>query len=86
MLQMLLEYAVLLVSVALSLHGGLTLYLMLYTWWRPERLSATRGPARFEAPGLRFTALLPARHEQEGRGRHARAGTLHDREAPEWTS
>jgi cellulose synthase/poly-beta-1,6-N-acetylglucosamine synthase-like glycosyltransferase len=65
MLQMLLEYAVLLVSVALSLHGGLTLYLMLYTWWRPERLSATRGPARFEAPGLRFTALLPARHEQE---------------------
>jgi cellulose synthase/poly-beta-1,6-N-acetylglucosamine synthase-like glycosyltransferase len=65
MLMMLLDNAVLLVSLALTVHGGLTLYLMLYTWWRPERLSATHSPATYETPGLRFTALIPARHEEE---------------------
>jgi cellulose synthase/poly-beta-1,6-N-acetylglucosamine synthase-like glycosyltransferase len=65
MFQMLLEDAVLIVSLALTFHGALTLYLMLYTWWRPERLSATHSPSTYEVPKLRFTALLPARHEEE---------------------
>ncbi len=65
MLHMLLDNAVLIVSLALTFHGGLTLYLMLYTWWRPERLTATHSPATYDTPRLRFTALLPARHEEE---------------------
>jgi cellulose synthase/poly-beta-1,6-N-acetylglucosamine synthase-like glycosyltransferase len=55
----------LVLSIALACQGGFTLYLMLYTWWQPERLAQTRSPEVFAAPALRFTALLPARHEQE---------------------
>jgi len=57
--------ALLVLSLLLTGHAAFTLYLMLYTWWRPERLLATRSPATYEPPRLRFTALVPARHEQE---------------------
>ncbi|MBV9170879.1 MAG: glycosyltransferase [Chloroflexi bacterium] len=64
MSELLTSYILLAISVLLTAHAGFTLYLMLYTWWRPERLSATRSPSTYEVPRLRFTALLPARHEE----------------------
>jgi len=51
-------------SLLLAVQGIITLYLMLYTWMRPERLEEARSPKNFAAPMLKFTALLPARHEQ----------------------
>ncbi|MGA7672457.1 MAG: glycosyltransferase [Nitrolancea sp.] len=51
-------------SLLLAAQGIVTLYLMLFTWMRPERLERARSPRRFLEPTLRFTALLPARHEE----------------------
>ena len=51
-------------SLLLAIQGIITLYLMLYTWMRPDRLEAARSPKNFAEPILRFTALLPARHEE----------------------
>ena len=65
MFEGLLTSTLLVLSIALACQGGFTLYLMLYTWWQPERQAQTRSPEVFAAPTLRFTALLPARHEQE---------------------
>ena len=65
MLETILSQGLLVVSIALAMHGAFTLYLMLYTWWQPERLRETQSPSSFEPPRHRFTALLPARHEQE---------------------
>ncbi len=56
---------ILIVSILLTAQGAIALYLMLYTWWQPRRLEAAASPARFLAPQLRFTAILPARHEEE---------------------
>jgi glycosyltransferase XagB len=56
--------AITVLSLALSLHGFFTLYLMLYTWWRPERVRAAASPENYAEPTLRFTVLVPARHEQ----------------------
>jgi cellulose synthase/poly-beta-1,6-N-acetylglucosamine synthase-like glycosyltransferase len=52
-------------SLLLAVQGIVTLYLMLYTWMRPDRLEQARSPKNFAEPTLKFTALLPARHEQE---------------------
>src|SRR5919198_3218740 len=65
MLQGALDWTVAVLSLVLACQGAFTLYLMLYTWWRPERLSTTRSPSTYERPRLRFTALVPAREEQE---------------------
>ncbi len=51
-------------SLLLAAQGVVTLYLMLFTWMRPERLERARSPRHFLDPKLRFTALLPARHEE----------------------
>ena len=51
-------------SLLLAIQGIITLYLMLYTWMRPDRLERARSPKNFAEPLLKFTALLPARHEQ----------------------
>lgn len=57
--------AVTILSITLSVHGFFTLYLMLYTWWRPERVRAAASPENYIEPYLRFTVLVPARHEQQ---------------------
>lgn len=41
-----------------------SLYLMLYTWEKPERLAASGGPTSYEPARTSFTVLLPARHEE----------------------
>ncbi len=51
-------------SLLLAVQGLVTLYLMLYTWMRPDRLERARSPRHFAEPTLKFTALLPARHEE----------------------
>ena len=51
-------------SLLLAIQGIITLYLMLYTWMRPDRLEAARSPKNFAEPLHSFTALLPARHEE----------------------
>lgn len=56
---------ILVLSIALACQGGFTLALMLYSWWRPERLEESASPSSYREPELRFTALLPARHEED---------------------
>jgi cellulose synthase/poly-beta-1,6-N-acetylglucosamine synthase-like glycosyltransferase len=54
---------ILLVSLLVSLQSAWTLYLTLYSWDRP--LDESRAPDHFREPSLSFTALLPARHEED---------------------
>jgi glycosyltransferase XagB len=56
--------AIALLALALSAQAAFTLYLMLFTWWRPERLERSGSPNAYLPPRLRFAALLPARHEE----------------------
>ncbi len=53
-----------LLSVALVIQSMYSLYIMLYTWDRPDAYQAAKAPARFAAPRKSFTVLLPARHEE----------------------
>jgi cellulose synthase/poly-beta-1,6-N-acetylglucosamine synthase-like glycosyltransferase len=55
----------LIISILLILQSTHTLYLMIYTWDRKEVGSKTQIPARFLAPQLSFTVMLPARHEED---------------------
>jgi cellulose synthase/poly-beta-1,6-N-acetylglucosamine synthase-like glycosyltransferase len=56
--------ALVLISVLLTLQSSYTLYLMLWTWDRPESEEAARAPERFSPPRFSFTVMLPARHEE----------------------
>jgi glycosyltransferase XagB len=49
-------------SVLVSIQSAHTLYLTLYTWNRPP--AEARAPDEFKPPGLSFTVMLPARHEE----------------------
>jgi cellulose synthase/poly-beta-1,6-N-acetylglucosamine synthase-like glycosyltransferase/putative flippase GtrA len=55
---------VLVASLALFAQSLFSLFMMLYTWERPERLEASAGPRSFLPPQHSFTVLLPARHEE----------------------
>jgi len=52
-------------SLLLTFQSMYTLYIMLYTWDRPEASRRAKAPARFLPPRLSFTVLLPARHEED---------------------
>jgi glycosyltransferase XagB len=52
-------------SIMLTIQSVYTLYIMLYTWDRPEASRTTRAPSRFLPPRKSFTVLLPARHEED---------------------
>ena len=52
------------ISLLLSVQAAHTLYLMIYTWDQPPNES-NAAPEHFAAPALSFTAILPARHEEE---------------------
>lgn len=54
----------LVLSILLTIQSAYTLYLMLYTWDRPEAYKMAQAPARFIPPQKSFTVLLPARHEE----------------------
>jgi len=53
------------VGISLLLFGQslFSIYLMLYSWDRPERLAGSSGTRSFLPPRLSFSVLLPARHE-----------------------
>lgn len=55
------------VAVSLILFGvaALTLWWMLHAWRTPEALAATRFSAHDSTPGLSFSLLVPARHEED---------------------
>jgi glycosyltransferase XagB len=53
------------ISLILSVQGAYTLYMMIYTWDRPEAERQARAPDQLAEPSLAFTAILPARHEEE---------------------
>lgn len=55
---------ILALSLAICLQSAFGLYLTMYTWERPERLDAGRGPTKYVLPRHSFTAILPARHEE----------------------
>jgi cellulose synthase/poly-beta-1,6-N-acetylglucosamine synthase-like glycosyltransferase len=55
----------LVLSILLTIQSAYTLYLMLYTWDRPEAYHKAKAPTRF-LPALKsFTVMLPARHEED---------------------
>ncbi|GAB3857514.1 glycosyltransferase family protein [Dactylosporangium cerinum] len=54
-----------LISLVLTVQAAHALYLMIYTWDRPEAGDRARVPDRRATPALSFTAILPARHEEE---------------------
>ncbi len=52
------------ISLVLVIQGLFTLYLSLYTWADPKRVHTNRSPKKFTKPTRSFTALLPARNEE----------------------
>jgi glycosyltransferase XagB len=53
------------ISLVLTVQSAHALYLMIYTWDQPEADALSRVPARRAEPRLSFTAIVPARHEEE---------------------
>jgi len=52
-------------SLLLTIQSVYTLYIMLYTWDRPEASQMAKAPAHFRPPQKSFTVMLPARHEED---------------------
>ncbi len=52
-------------SLILTIQSVYTLYIMLYTWDRPEAFRRAKAPSRFLPPQKSFTVMLPARHEED---------------------
>jgi cellulose synthase/poly-beta-1,6-N-acetylglucosamine synthase-like glycosyltransferase len=61
----LLIFCAVVLSVLLTAQSMYTLYLMLYTWDRPEARRKAQAPQRFISPRKSFTVMLPARHEED---------------------
>jgi cellulose synthase/poly-beta-1,6-N-acetylglucosamine synthase-like glycosyltransferase len=57
--------AIALISVLLTVQAAHVLYLMIYTWDQPAADELARVPDGRSAPHLSFTAIVPARHEEE---------------------
>ncbi len=54
-----------LVSLMLSAQAAYTLYMMIYTWDQSDVHDQARAPDQLAEPALSFTAIVPARHEEE---------------------
>jgi cellulose synthase/poly-beta-1,6-N-acetylglucosamine synthase-like glycosyltransferase len=54
-----------LISLVLTVQSAHAFYLMIYTWDQPEADAFARVPERRAVPRLTFTAIVPARHEEE---------------------
>jgi len=55
-------FGLVLISVLVTAQSAHALYLTLYAWDRPP--AEGRAPEKFRPPGLSFTVMLPARHEE----------------------
>ncbi len=53
------------ISLLLTAQAAFTLYMMLYTWDRPEAEALAKAPDVFLPPQKSFTVMLPARHEED---------------------
>jgi hypothetical protein len=60
-----LVFGSLLLSILLTIQSAYTLYLMLYTWDRPDAYEKAKAPTTFLPPKKSFTVMLPARHEED---------------------
>lgn len=60
-----LTYSILILTTLLIAQSVFALFLMLYAWEDPERIEGSKSPSNFTQPKLSFTALIPARHEEE---------------------
>lgn len=60
-------------SILITLQGLFSLFLMLYAWEDPERSFTDKSPKIYLPPQHTFTALVPARHEEEVIGQTLRA-------------
>ena len=65
MFTQLMLYCAMALSIILTIQSVYTLYIMLYTWDRPEASKMAKAPTRFLPPRRSFTVMLPARHEEE---------------------
>lgn len=65
LLQKLLLYGAVALSIMLTIQSIYTLYIMLYTWDIPEASRKAKAPSRFLPPRKSFTVMLPARHEED---------------------
>jgi cellulose synthase/poly-beta-1,6-N-acetylglucosamine synthase-like glycosyltransferase len=52
-------------SVLLAVQAGFSAVMMLYAWENESTHGRSRAPRVFDPPWMRFTILLPARHEEE---------------------
>lgn len=52
-------------TILLLPQGLFTIYWMLYTWNNPEVADQYRAPKNYASPQHSFTAILPARHEED---------------------
>lgn len=60
-----LHVALAVLSVLLAAQAGFSAALMLYAWEDETKHARSRAPRSFEPPWMRFTVLLPARHEED---------------------
>lgn len=60
-------------STILIIQGIFNIYLLLYNWISVRKVVKFRSPRIYEKPRLSFTAILPARHEEEVIGDTIRA-------------
>lgn len=51
-------------SLIMTLQGSLTLLFMLYAWENPKRVEKNKSPKKYLKPSLSFSAIIPARHEE----------------------
>lgn len=55
---------ILCIAILLIVQSIYSLYLLVYAWDEPSRISENRGPDTFEPPKHSFSILIPARHEE----------------------
>lgn len=58
------EITLMVFSILLTIQAGHTAWMMLYAWEDPNKLLRNQAPRKFLDPDLKFTILLPARHEE----------------------
>jgi glycosyltransferase XagB len=58
------EITLMIFSIILTIQAGHTAWMMLYAWEDPNKLRNNQAPKKYLNPGLSFTILLPARHEE----------------------
>lgn len=61
----LVAFIIITMTVVLLPQGLFTIYWMMYTWNHPDKLEESRSPQEFIEPQHSFTAILPARKEQD---------------------